>query len=37
MMDDVLALSDDDASPGVRKNYKPLTDDEVMGKPFKEK
>ena len=35
MMDEVLAISDETTSPGVRKNYKPLTDDDVIGKPFK--
>ena len=37
MMDDVIALADDNekAGPGIRKNVKPLTDEEVFGKPHK--
>jgi len=38
MMDEVLALADENerAGPGVRKNAKPLTDEDVFGKPHKQ-
>lgn len=35
MMDDVLELADERNVPGVRKNFKPLTDAEVFGTPHK--
>jgi len=37
MMDEVIALADENekAGPGIRKNVKPLTDEEIFGKPFK--
>ena len=37
MMDEVIAMSEESAQPGVRKNYKPLTDEEVFGKPHRKK
>jgi hypothetical protein len=33
IMDEVAALAEENAMPGVRKNYKPLTDDDVFGTP----
>lgn len=35
IMEEALELADEDHFPGIRKNYRPLTDDEVFGKPFK--
>lgn len=35
IMEEALELAQEDRFPGVRKNYRPLTDDEVFGKPFK--
>jgi hypothetical protein len=35
MMDDVLELADEQKTPGVRKNFRPLTDAEVFGTPHK--
>jgi len=39
MMDDVLALADENAAAGprIRKDAKPLTDEDVFGKPHKQK
>ena len=35
IMEEALELAQEDTFPGVRKHYRPLTDDEVFGKPFK--
>ncbi len=35
VMDEVFALADEDSGPGIRKNYKPLTDEDVFGRPHK--
>lgn len=35
VMEEALELAEEDHFPGIRKNYRPLTDDEVFGKPFK--
>lgn len=35
IMDEVLELSEENSRPGVRKKYKPLTDEEVFGTPIK--
>ena len=35
IMEEALELAEEDRFPSVRKNYRPLTDDEVFGKPFK--
>jgi len=35
IMEETMELADEDRYPGIRKNYRPLTDDEVFGKPFK--
>ena len=37
IMDETLALAEESASPGVRKNYKPLSDEDVLGVPHKKK
>lgn len=35
IMEEAMELASEDHYPGIRKNYRPLTDDEVFGKPFK--
>lgn len=35
IMDEVMSLSEENAQPGIRKNYKPLTDDDVFGTPYR--
>ena len=35
IMEEAMELAEEDRYPSVRKNYRPLTDDEVFGKPFK--
>jgi len=35
IMDEALELAGEDRGPAIRKNYRPLTDDEVFGKPYK--
>lgn len=35
IMEEAMELAAEDHYPGIRKNYRPLTDDEVFGKPFK--
>lgn len=35
IMEEALELAQQDTFPGIRKNYRPLTDAEVFGKPFK--
>ena len=35
MMDEALSLAEEDRTPHIRKNYKPLTDDDVFGRPHK--
>ena len=35
IMEEAMELASEDHFPGIRKNYRPLTDDEVFGKPFK--
>ena len=35
VMDEVIAISEEDSGPKVRKNYKPLTDEDIFGKPHK--
>ncbi|HET9343966.1 MAG TPA: hypothetical protein VFO25_13745 [Candidatus Eremiobacteraceae bacterium] len=37
IMEEAMELAEEDRAPGIRKNYRPLTDDEVFGKPFKKK
>lgn len=37
VMDEVIALSEENAAPGIRKTYKPLTDEDVHGIPHKKK
>ena len=37
VMDEVRELAGEDAGPRVRKNYKPLTDEDVFGRPHKPK
>jgi hypothetical protein len=32
-MEEALQLAEEHSVPGVRKNYRPLTDEEVYGKP----
>jgi hypothetical protein len=35
VMDEVTALAEENQNPGIRKDYKPLTDDDVFGRPHK--
>ena len=37
VMDEVIALAEEEAGPRVRRNYKPLTDEDVFGRPHKKK
>jgi hypothetical protein len=36
-MDETLDLADEQAKPGIRKGYRPLTDADILGTPFKKK
>lgn len=35
VMEEAMELAEEDRYPGIRKNVRPLTDDEVFGRPFK--
>jgi hypothetical protein len=37
VMDEVTALEEEHGRPGIRKTYKPLTDEDVFGKPHRKK
>jgi hypothetical protein len=37
VMDEVTALAEEQGGPGIRKSFKPLTDEDVYGKPHRKK